>query len=305
MKFCPLVPGVFLASIVWSTAQVSVEVVLEQEQFLLDESLPVKVRIANRSGQTLKLGQEADWLTFTIESNDGHVVAPLAEVPVAGEQSVDSSMVASRRVDLMPYYDLSKPGRYTVKAMVKIKPWNDEIVSNKKSFEISRGTRIWEQEFGVPAASGAPEGRKYALLEATYVSRRTQDSGGRSEVPSSSQKQLMLYVRVTDLSEHKVFKVFPVGPSLSFSRPEARIDRSSKLHLLFQTGARSFLYHVISPEAEILVRQTHDYTNTRPVLRSGEDGNTFVLGGIRHPTPKDIPAPSPTVSTNDLQTPKP
>src|SRR5205085_7770726 len=123
MKIFAFMPGVFLASVLWSTAQVKVEVVMDQEQFLLNESLPIKVRITNRSGQTLHLGQEKDWLTFTIESREGHIVAPLGDVPVLGEQAVESSMVASRRIDLMPYYDLSKPGRYTVAAALKLKQW--------------------------------------------------------------------------------------------------------------------------------------------------------------------------------------
>src|SRR5437764_12327824 len=106
MKSFPFVLGFLLASAFWAAAQVTVELVLDQEQFLLNESLPVKVRITNRSGQTLHLGQEKDWLTFTIESKDGALVAPVGEVPVAGEQSIESSMVANRRVDLMPYYDL-------------------------------------------------------------------------------------------------------------------------------------------------------------------------------------------------------
>src|SRR5438876_2429594 len=101
MKIFPLLLGIFLASVAWSTAQVSVELVLDQEQFLLDESLPVKVRITNRSGQTLKLGEEADWLSFSVEGREAQIVAPLKEVSVPGEQAIESSMVASRRVDLL------------------------------------------------------------------------------------------------------------------------------------------------------------------------------------------------------------
>ena len=98
----------------------------------------------------------------------------------------------------------------------------------------------------------APEARKYTLQQANYI------------------KQLTLYVRVTDLTEQRVFKVLPVGPLLSFSRPEARIDRDSNLHLLFQTGARSFLYQVINPEGDLLARQTHSLPawNARAALRS-------------------------------------
>src|SRR6266478_8096617 len=152
MKSFPFVLGFFLASAFWSAAQVSVELVLDQEQFLLNESLPVKVRITNRSGKTLQLGQEKNWLSFSIESRDGYLVTPLEELPAAGDLSIESSMVAYRTVDLMPYFDLSKPGHYTVSASLKIKQWNEEIPSKAKNFEIARGTKIWEQEFGVPSA---------------------------------------------------------------------------------------------------------------------------------------------------------
>src|SRR5438094_1032763 len=110
-SFC-LTPILLLTSVLWSAGQVSVELVLDQEQFLLNESLPVKVRIINRSGQTLQLGQDKDWLTFTVETREGSVVPALGEIPVLGEQAVGSSMVANRRVDLMPYFELTKPGRY-------------------------------------------------------------------------------------------------------------------------------------------------------------------------------------------------
>jgi hypothetical protein len=53
----------------------------------------------------------------------------------------------------------------------------------------------------------------------------------------------------------------------------------------------------------MLVRQTHDYTATRPVLRSGEDGKTFVAGGIRRVTANDLPPPSAPPSTNDVKKP--
>ncbi len=200
MKITRLSLGLLLVSLSPLAAQVSVEVVLEQDQFLRDESLPVKVRITNRSGQTLNLGKEADWLRFTLESRDGGAVSRLGDAPVLGEFSLESSLAASKPVDLMPYFDLSKPGRYTVTATVKIKQWNQEVSSRAKDFEIVRGTKLWEQEFGVPVAAGPPEVRKYALQQANCL------------------KRLLLYVRLTDPDERRVFRVFPVGPLVSFSR---------------------------------------------------------------------------------------
>ena len=67
---------IILATVLMQTAwaQVRVEVTLDQEQFLPGEALPAAVRITNRSGQTLHLGGQADWLTFSVESRDGFIV---------------------------------------------------------------------------------------------------------------------------------------------------------------------------------------------------------------------------------------
>jgi len=275
MRILPLTVALFLTTTLFSAAQISVEVVVEQEQFLRDEPLPVKVRITNRSGQTLQLGRDNEWLAFAVEGLDGAVISKLGEAPVAGAFALESAQVATRQVDLMPCFDLSQPGRYKVTATLRIKEWNDEVSSKPKGFEVVRGTRLWEQVFGVPTQSGVPETRKYTLQQANY------------------RKQLKLYLRLTDLNEQKVFGVFPLGPLVSFSQPEAQVDKSSQLHVLSQTGARSFLFYMINPDGEVILRQTYDYTATRPTLRSTEEGRIFVSGGVRRLTASDVPASLP------------
>jgi len=272
MRTLPLTVIALLATTLWAAAQISVEVVLDQEQFLRDEPLPVRVRITNRSGRPLQLGQDNQWLGFALESLDGVVISRLGEVPVTGEFKLESARMATREVDLMPCFDLSQAGRYTVVATVRIKEWNEEIASKPKEFEIVRGTKLWEQDFGIPLTAGAPESRKYALQQASY------------------RKQLKLYLRVTDLNDHKVFRVFALGPMVSFSQVEAQVDKTSDLYALFQTGARSFLFYVINPNGEVMIRQTYDYATTRPTLRANDEGRIFVMGGSRRPTGSDIPA---------------
>lgn len=294
MKILPPVLGLILASALGCSAQVVVEVLLDQEQFLRDESLPVRIRVTNRSGQTLQLGKERDWLTFLIEGRDGFPVSQKGELSVPGELTLDSALSASRTVNLMPYFDLSQPGRYVITATLKIKAWNEEHLSKPKNFDIVRGTKIWEQEFGVPAAGGPPEIRKYALQQANYLKQSAQS-------PLHEGKELKLYVRVTDSTEAKVFRVLPIGPLVSFSRPEAQVDKTSKLHVLFQTGARSFSYTVTNPDGETTLRQTYDYTQTRPILRSGEEGKVFVAGGIRRAAAGDYSPVSPVSTTNNVK----
>ena len=75
-------------------AQIAVDVAVDQEQFLRDEPIRIKLRIKNLSGQTLKLGGEPDWVALAVESRDGSVVTKLSDVQVPGTITIDSAQVA-------------------------------------------------------------------------------------------------------------------------------------------------------------------------------------------------------------------
>jgi hypothetical protein len=276
-----VITGILLVSLLCGNAQVTVDLVLDQEQYLRDESLPVKVRITNRSGRTLKLGGTANWLQFNIESRDGHRVAQLSELPKE-EFTVESSMVATRQVDITPLYTIGAPGRYTVSAEIRIPEWSQQISSKPKIFNIAGSPPLWEQLVGVPGTDGSvPEVRKYVLQQA-------------------NAKQLKLYVRVTDEHGYKTFKLMPVGQMVSFSRPDAQVDKESNLHLLFQSGARSFIYAIVTPQGDLKLRQRHDYSHTRPGLRVGQNGEIAVAGGQRFFSKDDLPPPISISSTNNV-----
>ncbi len=150
------------------------------------------------------------------------------------------------------------------------------------------GVKMWEQEVGVPKTPGdtnrIPELRTYALQEANYL------------------KQLMLYLQLTGRAG-KVYKVFPIGPMLSFGQPDPKVDQFSNLHVLYQTGARSFSYTVFNTDGDMLVRQTYDVT-TRPRLKVDESGNVQVVGGQRRITSSDVP-PLQKIADDNAQTSKP
>jgi hypothetical protein len=251
-------------------AQVDVELIVPQEQFLRDEPVPVKVRVTNRSGQTLRLGDTNDWLTFTVEIPGRGPVERLGQPPVTTPFDLESAHQATREVDIRPWFDLSLTERYTITATVRIRQWNQETVAKAKNFEVVRGAKLWEQEVGVPSA-GQPEVRRYVLQQANY------------------RKQLKLYLRLSNESDTVAFTVLPLGPIVSFGRPEAQIDEASNLHVLFQTGARTFFYSIISPSGTITTRQTFEYTVTRPTLRLNEVGRIIVAGGIRRLATSDLP----------------
>jgi len=266
-----------MVSLGFASAQVSVEVTQEQQQFLPGEALNVKVRITNLSGRQLHLGTEEDWLSFAVESREGIVVPKLGEAPVLGEFDLETSKVANKRVDLGPYFRITQPGTYQIVATLRIRGWNREIVSTPKSFDVIQGVRIWEQEVGVPqpGASGEPEMRHYILQQANYV-----------------RGQIRLYLRVTDAYARSI-RVLVLGPLVSFGHPQAQIDQASNLHALFQDGASSFTYVESNLDGEILRREFYDYSDSHPRLRPDGDGNIAILGGTRRLTVNDIPPSTP------------
>jgi hypothetical protein len=257
-------------------AQVTVEVTQEQQQFLPGEEMLTAVRITNRSGRLLHLGKEADWLTFTVQGREEEVVRKSGEVPVEGEFTLESSKVATKRVDLEPYFELNHSGRYAVIATVRIKDWPDVITSQPRSFDIVEGVKVWEQAVGLPlpegSTNGRPEVRKYMVQQANYL-----------------RQQVQLYVRITDESGARTYKVIKIGAMVSFNRPEPQVDGFSNMHLLYQEGARNFIYLVFNPQGEIMARRTYDIGENRPRLQPDNQGKIMVLGGYRIPSKNDIP----------------
>ncbi len=279
MKVFALFLAVFATLAARVVAQVSVEVTFDQGQFLASERMLAAVRIANFSGRTVTLGKDDEWLDFSVEAEDSGIVRQLEPVPVRGEFEIPNSGRATRWVDLASCFDIGKPGRYRVTAFVKIADLEIDVTSASAGVNVVRGTTVWEQTFGVPVKAGSPPGpvevRRYEHVQAT------QD------------KTVQMYVRISDLNGTKIFKVFALGPLLTFSRPEGRVDRQGNLHALFQVSARMFTYNVIGPSGEHLIRQTHQYTSSRPKLAADPDSAIVVVGGYRIVNETDIPPPPP------------
>jgi len=274
---------------------VSVELSLDKDQYIPDEDVLVSVKVYNRSGQEVVLGGEDDWISFTIIGDDNKKVAEIGHFPAKGEFTLRPSEMGTKLLNITPYFAINKIGRYSVTAVVKIPQWNKKVATQKTVFiSVMDGVclpNFTDMEFGVPAAKGvtnsAPELRRYTLEK------------------TISRNNIKLYFRLSDAQGHAI-KVFPIGRMVSFSQPEARIDSVSNLHVLNQYGAKSFFYVVISPDGNMLIRQIHDFTQTRPTLRVDSEGRVYVGGGVRRSTPDDIPAPPPTVipeSTNNVTNP--
>ena len=267
--------ALILAGMGWlsASAQVTLDLRLDQNEFLPGESMPLAVKITNMSGQQLHFGAAPGWLTFNVESQDGFVVVKNSEVPVVEPFDLPSSQMATKHVNLQPYFQIGQPGRYKVTASMRVKEWGLTVNSTPIIFDVIHGGELWSQGFGVVMASNAaPAARKYTLIKANYL-----------------RQQLRLYVQVSNGDGDSVIKVAGLGPLVSFSLPEEEVDPVSRLHVLWQTGAQSFSYAVVGPGGEIVARDTYDNFNSRPHLAIDSNGAVFVRGGVRRPKPDELP----------------
>ncbi|MCL4176466.1 MAG: hypothetical protein KJ072_01800 [Verrucomicrobia bacterium] len=262
-----------LLSVVWAQAQVQVVLELEQDQVLPGESLRVAARTINHSGQTLSLGRDNEWLQFMVERPDGIPVSCRGTVPVEEAFELPTSKMATKRVDLTPFYDFEEPGRYLVTATVRIAGWGREFRSKPMTFHVVRGSTLWQQEVGVPVPGGEvrdPEVRRFILQQALHV------------------KVLKLYARVTDATGSHIYGTTPLGLMLSISDPEKAIDEQTRLHVLWQTGARGFTYCIVDLNGRLVRRETYDIADHRPALRRDKEGKLVVVGGVRRPAADDL-----------------
>ncbi len=259
-----------------ATAQVTLDLRLDQTEFLPGEAIPLAVKITNQSGQQLHFGGQPGWLTFGVESSDGFDVVRISEVPVPANFDLFSSEVGTLHVDIAPYFQLSRIGHYKITAVLHLKDWAANINSPPKEFDLVTGVQIWSQQFGLPSAGGPPEMREFSLQKANYL-----------------REQLRLYLQVSDAAESRIYKVIALGPLGAFGYPEEQGDRNSELHVLWQTGARSFSYCVVSPDGSLRQRDLYELINSRPKLKVDDNGDVSVVGGVKRVPATDIPTVHP------------
>ncbi len=257
------------------TSSVTVEIELDQSQYLPAEDIIVAVRIINLSGSTLKMGRDNGWVKFFIDAKDGIPVAPDTEPLVLGEFELPTAKTGVKRVNLVPHFPVKESGRYTVRAEIEVPGLNRRVSSLAVPFDILNGTVMKSITVGV-ARNGAPlteatEQRTFLLQRAVYLKRD------------------QLYVRLMDRSGGTTLKVLPIGQLTNIGEPELQVDQKSRLHVLFRTGPRTFRYVVVTADGELALRQAYEITANSPKLRVNDASDVIVSGGVRREMSSDIP----------------
>ncbi|MEI6085268.1 MAG: hypothetical protein WCS70_13335 [Verrucomicrobiota bacterium] len=261
----------FFLSVGIASAQLSVQIRASKDMYLVYEGIPVTVSIRNYSGRTIQLENtgETSWLKFVITDESNNAVPATAEF-VAGEAVlIPAGQTISRVIDLLPFYQLRSRGTYRVQAavtgggMVASSPQLNLILIN--------GREVWTQTIGLPMVDSTQEEyRVYSLL-----ARRE----GTKE---------QLYVGLRGEPSGTVFSLVPLGPCLSTSDIQARLDKEANLHVIFQNGPRSYGYVQINTGAKVVTRAAYsDYLST-PGFQETNNLLVVVGGEQTYPRPERI-----------------
>ncbi|MBM3877194.1 MAG: hypothetical protein FJ386_10790 [Verrucomicrobia bacterium] len=277
MKFLMrlLTAALVLVAEAWAQP-VRIEVDAPQAVFLSGETVQLLVRIKNASGRRLHFGDDPEWLRFSLSTQDRKQVPKLRALDVSSEFDLEPGFEGIRKVEVTPAYDLNATGFYTATATVRVRELGVELTSPVPfRFEVVRGLRLWEAEFGVPPRAGeaaaAPETRRFAIIQLRMAD------------------QIRLYYRLADASDQNPIRAVSLGTYVAFAAPEAQMDRYSNLHVLYQSYRRSFTHCIVTADGELIGRATYDFGNSRPILKLDERDRVVVSGGLRLVSTNDLP----------------
>ena len=250
------------------------ELLTEQLEFLPNEPLHVGLRIQNRSGQPVVLGQANDWIRFAVFDVEKHLVLKRSDPPPGEVFVLPNGQEVIKSFNLAPHFDLSTPGSFVITAQVNVRQWNETLPVNARRIDVVRGIKLATLVQGVadPEAPNAPPQMR------TYTLQQKRNAGRQQ-----------LYLRVAAEDGFEVFNVLPVGSVVPFGRPEMHVDRRGAVHLLFQNGAREYLYCNADAQGAMVRRHSYQVYQSRPKLRVDERGNLEVVGGRRTPSAMDWP----------------
>ncbi len=270
--------GYLLLVVAAVAAPLSVQVQCEKDSYLVYESIPATVTIRNYSGRAVRLTETSgeSWLDFVVIGEGNNLVRRLKTPQTGSSVLIAPGETMSRTVDLLPLYDLRERGTFRIQAVVQSDAGRFESLPIR--INLMHGRELWSQVVGLPDSE---DYRAYAL-----VARR----GSRDD---------RLYVSVRDEAHEVVYALIPLGPFLSTTPPQARVDRDGNLHVLFQNGPRSHGYVEINPSAQTLTRAAYSDFTSRPRLVVA-DGEVSVAGGEQ-----TYPKPERLLSEQELNPPPP
>lgn len=262
-------------------AQLSATIQLPKRDFVAGEALPMVVTITNHSGRDLTLQSDGrlQWLDILINDRNGRGVAA-RRGKMFGPMKIKASQTMAREVDLNQYFYMQNPGNYSVAAVIRLPGSEVEGGStNRLTFNLTPGTKIWSQRVGV---MGGAMIREFRLL--TF----------------SGEKTNQLYAQVLDGKSEQKLSTFRLGDVLMLRRPSATVDRQQRLHVLFLCTPSVYVHCEIDSDGRLVNRSLHRRPpQGEPMLVTAGNGSVGVANSIPYDPKQEGKARAKTRKASD------
>jgi len=233
--------------------------------FLLYEGIPIRIQIANRSGEGIQMGGDlADARLRMVVTNTASQIIARTEVPMMETPwLVPDGITSSRVFDLIQLFRIHSAESYRV------------------SIELMAQDEVWPLPpilFNV--VSGTPHGK---------IRRRGVDRAFHlMSVHRQNRHEMML--RVTDHAEQKILNTYYLERVLLFLPPELKVDSRGGIHILFYKFADLMVYCRFEPDGTPILREYLSPGTRRPKLEPHDEFGFWVPDGDLLP-PMDEPFP--------------
>ncbi len=210
-------------------AQIDVRLDPIRKEYLLGESVALKLTLTNRTDRSVVLSNIPGrcWLSFTVtQSGDNNPISPkaLARYP---KLELPPGSKRSFQVNLRPYYRFNRANNYKAIATVRMPDMETTYSSNRASFSLSFGGNI----------------RSYAV-----------QAGGQNLQMCVKlmhvDKSDYVFGQVLNNDTREALGACVVGKYLRFMQPIAMLDRQQNLHILCQSTPEFFSYAVMGTDGK-------------------------------------------------------
>jgi len=245
-----------------ASAQLGVNIRMNQSQLLAGEAVLVAVTITNHTGSDLILANNGrtPWLDMVVKRGSGEPASALGKANF-GAMKIASGQTMTKTIDIASLYNLREPGAYSVSALVRSGSDSNGFISNRLLFSCANVRPDWSQKVGVP---GQP-GKNHEFRVTNFT---------------NSQKSL-LYAQVVDCKTGVSLQTLCLGEALLFRKPQAAVDRSQTLNILYLATPDFYVHARIDVNGRFLGRDLHKRgASGDPRLMTFADGAVKVAGSI-------------------------
>ena len=263
--------------LVWAlpaAAQVSVDLVFNQEKYMQYEPVYAKVRLRNFSGQPLVFGKDeklkGELLLEVVHNKRLVNVLNNQQFSLIGTVLLPGqSDEFTFRVD--KYYKMTKAGHYAIHAYIRHAKLPDVFRSAARTIEITPGVEVWRRTVGVPdvlAGSRGTPAKGKAFKSRSFVIRVLEERAVRH-----------YYVIVED--NKKIYGVIRVGREVSSAPRAQEVDMLNRLHLVVPVASRLFRYMIINLDGKIEHQEMLKRDKSVPTLvLDRKSGQVTRVGGV-------------------------